>query len=587
MRLTDLSIGKKLYAGFGAVVALMLVVIGVGIWGSQSQTSAARLVEYHVPLVTDAMQIKFRSADFSGWQTAYAFDIARGVAGATSDNAASRKAFLASAASFNRELTNVSHYDLDVPQRTALNGARAQFNAFMATDKLVISLYRAGNQTAADNLVLGKEITLFNGIAKNIDSLVKGLEVHGHNAGNQANSTGSLVQTLIIALGLIGLLAAVLIAYFVARGITRGVNQMVVAAEGIALGDVNQTVDVRSNDEIGQMAQAFRRMIDYLKGLSTAADNIASGDLSVRVQPVSDRDQLGKSFAQMAVSLTDVVGRVRDASETLSAASQQMASTSDEAGRAVGEIAEAVSDVASGAERQVRMVDEARHAAEETANEASEARTVAIEGMAAAQQASEAMAAVGESTGEVTGAIRSLATKSEEIGGIVETITGIASQTNLLALNAAIEAARAGEQGRGFAVVAEEVRKLAEESQSAATQIATLISEIQVETQKTVSVVEEGARRTEDGVAVVEQAREAFEHIGHRVELVTGRIGEIVSATAEVAAVAEQSSAATEQVSASTEQTSASAEEIAASAQELAATAQELHSLVATFRLAA
>ena len=533
------------------------------------------------------MQTKYRASDFNGWQTAYAFDIVRGAPGATNDSAESRKAFLASAASFSHELTKVSHYDLDAPQTRALNNARAAFNTFMSTGKQVISLYRAGDQAAANDLVLGKEIALFQTITKNIDDLVAGLEVDATNASDSANSTGSLVQTLVIVFGLIGLLAGAAIAYFVAKGITRGVNQMVVAAEGIALGDVNQTVNVSSNDEIGQMAAAFRRMIDYLKGLSTAADNIAAGDLTVRVEPVSDRDQLGKSFALMSVNLTDVVGKVRDASETLSAASQQMASTSDEAGRAVGEIAEAVSDVASGAERQVRMVDEARNAAEETATEANEARTVAVEGMAAAQQASEAMAAVGESTGEVTSAIRSLASKSTEIGGIVETITGIASQTNLLALNAAIEAARAGEQGRGFAVVAEEVRKLAEESQAAATQIASLIDEIQVETQKTVTVVEEGARRTEDGVAVVEQAREAFEHIGRRVELVTGRIGEIVSATAEVAAVAEQSSAATEQVSASTEQTSASAEEIAASAQELAATAQELHSLVATFRLAA
>src|SRR4029077_13955397 len=103
-----------------------------------------------------------------------------------------------------------------------------------------------------------------------------------------------------------------------------------------------------------------------------------------------------------------------------------------------------------------------------------------------------------------------LGAKSEQIGGIVETITGIAGQTNLLALNAAIEAARAGEQGRGFAVVAEEVRKLAEEAQQAAASIATLIGEIQSETEHTVGVVAESGRKTEESSVTVETAREAF-----------------------------------------------------------------------------
>ena len=109
------------------------------------------------------------------------------------------------------------------------------------------------------------------------------------------------------------------------------------------------------------------------------------------------------------------------------------------------------------------------------------------------------MRGLAESASGVTGAIETLAAKSERIGGIVTTITGLAEQTNLLALNAAIEAARAGEQGRGFAVVAEEVRKLAEESQSAAGEIAGLIAQIQHETGEVVAMVADTAERTEGG----------------------------------------------------------------------------------------
>ncbi len=210
------------------------------------------------------------------------------------------------------------------------------------------------------------------------------------------------------------------------------------------------------------------------------------------------------------------------------------------------------------------------------------------------------MSSVRDSSQAVSTAIRELADKSEQIGQIVQTITGIAEQTNLLALNAAIEAARAGEQGRGFAVVAEEVRKLAEESQKAAKQISGLISAIQHDTAAAVEVVEDGAKKTADGASVVEQTREAFLSIVQAVEDMNARVEQIAAATqqitaatstmqesiAEAATVAEESSASTEEVSASTEETSASTEQVAASAAEMANSADALRALVGNFQLA-
>jgi methyl-accepting chemotaxis protein len=230
---------------------------------------------------------------------------------------------------------------------------------------------------------------------------------------------------------------------------------------------------------------------------------------------------------------------------------------------------------------------------------AQETSRLAEEGAEAVGKATGAMQSVRSSSSEATQAIRDLGAKSEQISGIVATITGLAEQTNLLALNAAIEAARAGDQGKGFAVVAEEVRKLAEESQTAAASIADLIGQIQNETQRAVEVVETGAQRTSEGAATVEQARASFVRIRESVADMSGRVEQIASTIsqvadasqrvqddfAEVAAVAEESSASAEQVSASTEQTSASTQQIAASAQELAGTSEELAQLVARFRL--
>jgi methyl-accepting chemotaxis protein len=431
------------------------------------------------------------------------------------------------------------------------------------------------------------------------------------NDGNaQIVDTKSSSRTLAFVLLGFALLIGLTISYLIARSIRRNVqavldriaalrDESAAALDGalsaMAAGDLTRHVDAANvqierpgSDEIGDVARATNTISDKFSAMID-------------------------SYNTSRESLAAMIGQVAGTAGTVSSASQQMAATSEEAGRAVGEIANAVGDVAAGSQKQVEGIEDARRLTDEVAEATSRsaedasaaadvaegARQIAAEGAAAVTEATEAMASVRTASAQATEAIRGLGQKSDQIGGIVATITGIAEQTNLLALNAAIEAARAGEQGKGFAVVAEEVRKLAEESQSAARSIASLIGEIQAETGRAVEVVEDGATRTEQGAATVEQARDAFDRIGGSVEDVTARVGQIAAAIqqiagsatqmgdrmSEVAAVAEQASASTEEVSASTEQTSASTQEIAASSEELARTAAGLEELVGQFTL--
>ena len=268
-------------------------------------------------------------------------------------------------------------------------------------------------------------------------------------------ATRSHGRTQLILLLVIAVAMAVGVAFAVSRQIKRGVAAILdrlqvlrdrdtrslrEALEAMSRGDLTQDVvsaaepiDVRSRDEVGRVAVAVNDIREST--LESAA-----------------------AYNAMREQLAGVIGSVSRNAATVAAASRQMASTSDEAGRAVGEIASAVSEVAHGAERQVRMVESARSTvqdaassaaasagtADATAAAADEARVAAREGVDAAGQASVAIRDLAESSAEVAAAIADLSDRSERIGGIVGTITGIAEQTNLLALNAAIEAARAG-----------------------------------------------------------------------------------------------------------------------------------------------
>jgi methyl-accepting chemotaxis protein len=267
-------------------------------------------------------------------------------------------------------------------------------------------------------------------------------------------------------------------------------------------------------------------------------------------------------FIGSAQSVHGVFGQLRD----------NVTQTTD----AMAGIAATSTQVAEGAERQAGMIQRGRELAAEVSAATAHGRELGELGVEAVSTANEVMQRVRASGLQSQVAIEGLARKSGEIGGILQTITGIADQTNLLALNAAIEAARAGEHGAGFAVVADEVRKLAEESAGSASTIAALVAEIQQGIRQVVGLVGGVAELADQGVESSRHAREAFVEIGGAITVISERVDEMAGTSAEIASVAEQSSASAQEMSSCAQQSSGQSQELTASLENLAQTAERL-----------
>jgi len=354
-----------------------------------------------------------------------------------------------------------------------------------------------------------------------------------------------------------------------------------------------------------------------LAGLLEEVHRLAQGDLKNRkVHENYYQDEVGqltKEFDLMANQLQSLVKNIAAASAQVASSSKDLTLGAEEATKVTGQIATAVEEVAQRAENQSTIIDKTSRnierlavsitqiAASSTTVTGAVAKTVtaANTGSQSADSVHQQMNSIESTVASSAQAVEKLGARSSEIGQIIDTISGIAGQTNLLALNAAIEAARAGENGKGFAVVAEEVRKLAEQSKEAADQISLMIRDIQMETEKAVTAMNQGSHEVKRGAQVVEDAGQNFKDISRLVndvssqsmeittaieEMTTGS-QQIASAIKEIETSGKQAAGKTQTVSAATEEHSASIEEILASSQELAATARTLHDAIAFFKV--
>ncbi|MCE5286344.1 MAG: methyl-accepting chemotaxis protein [Pelosinus sp.] len=367
---------------------------------------------------------------------------------------------------------------------------------------------------------------------------------------------------------------------------------------------------------VGMAIYISKKITNPIVKVAGSVQQIADGNLGGENITVDSHDEIGllaQVFNQMKENLRTLVTQVAGATQQVTVSSEELTATSEKTAMAASHVAEASLEIASGSESQVKSVNEVLAVIErmsasiqQIAATANQVTGTSNESAAASQNGGKAivtaiaqMSSIESSVVASADVVSKLGERSKEIGHIVETISGIAGQTNLLALNAAIEAARAGEQGRGFAVVAEEVRKLAEQSEAAAKEIAALIMTIQTDTEHAVQSMVNGTRETKLGMEVVNTAGTAFEEISRRINQVSGQIAEISASISDMATSSQKVVESVrdiekntreianeiQTVSAETEEQSAAMQQVAASSESLSKAAQGMQGSVSKFRL--
>jgi methyl-accepting chemotaxis protein len=423
---------------------------------------------------------------------------------------------------------------------------KEKMNAYGVIRERAIAFGLAGKGTELISLVRNEGQQATAEVNKAIDALVDRKIANIEQNAKDNEQLASSGNSVILVGTIIGALLALALGIFLSRLITNPVKDLAAQAELIAAGDLTVSIQYTSKDEIGMLADAFRKMVLGLR--------------------------------ETLINVTEASAAVASASSEISSSTEEMAAGAQEQTSQAGEVASAV-------EEMTKTIIENSKNASNTASTAKRAKEAAEQGGKVVEETVIGMKRISTVVNKSADTVKALGKSSDQIGEIIGVIDDIADQTNLLALNAAIEAARAGEQGRGFAVVADEVRKLAERTTKATKEIAGMIKAIQADTAGAVSSMQEGTKEVDNGIQLADRAGTSLAEIVGMIQELTDMVNQIAAASEEQSSASEQISKNVEGISTVTGETASGTQQIARASEDLNRLTENLQRLVEKFRL--